>query len=134
MTNPWGQPGLYKFPHVGYSRNRLNRSFRDVGLQVRPSCRPFSNHRTQRTPEGLEAIRLGCVGLSLQPVWKARTRRKYRDSSWAQVSPCLKFIRGLVVGARLLSIIIKEFPRHLVTFSVSQASQGLQASGEGGNS
>lgn len=66
-------------------------------------------HRTEHTSGGAEALWLSRTGLSLQPIWKARTRRKLRDPSRAEVSACLKPYR------RPLSIFLEspERPFHL---------------------
>lgn len=56
-------------------------------------CCSLSPHRTECTTGGAEAFWCRGAGLSLQPVWKTRTREELRDPFWAQVSaglgPCL---------------------------------------------
>ena len=76
--------------------NSKDLSLHKAGSLVRPLYCPFSTHRTEYTSGGAEAFWPSCVGLSLQPIWEARTRRKLRDPSGIEVSAYLKPYRGFV--------------------------------------
>lgn len=61
-----------------------------------PRC-SLSPRRTECTTRGAKAFWCRRAGLSLQPIWKTRTRKELRDPFWAQVSasagPCLGPVR-----------------------------------------